>query len=285
MALSFLKKRSQEQEMTFIDHLEELRWHIVRSLLAIMVGAIFIFVKMDWFFDRIIMGPIQKDFVSYSALCRFSNWIGAGDALCMPAVDTELQATTFGSQFISSITIAFVGGFIIAFPYIFWEVWRFIRPALTPRELKNTRGAIFWVSFFFFSGAAFGYFLLAPFTFSFLSNYQLGTTDMLITRPMLSDYIDNLMNITLGTGIAFQLPVVAFVMTRIGLITPMFLRTYRKYAYVAMLVIAAVITPSPDWMSQMIVCIPLIVLYEISIQISKKVHLAEEKKLAEFDKG
>ena len=285
MALSFLKKRSQDQEMSFIDHLEELRWHIVRSLIAVMVGAILIFIKMDWFFDTIILGPIRKDFISYSALCRFSHWAKMGDALCMPPVDTELQATTFGSQFISSITIAFVGGFIIAFPYIFWEFWKFIKPALTPREVKNTSGAIFWVSFFFFSGAAFGYFLLAPFTFSFLSNYQLGTTDMLITRPMLSDYVDNLVNISLGAGIAFQLPVIAFVMTRIGLITPMFLRTYRKYAYVAILVVAAIITPSPDWMSQMIVCIPLIILYELSIVISKRVYLKEEKKMKEFDQS
>ncbi len=283
MALSFLKKRSQDQEMSFIDHLEELRWHIVRSLIAIIVIGILIFINMDWFFDQIILGPIQKDFVSYTGLCRFSHWIGAGDALCLPVLDTELQATTFGSQFISSISIAFMGGFIIAFPYVFWEFWRFIKPALTPRETKNTQGAIFFVSFFFFLGAAFGYFLLAPFTFSFLGNYQLGTSGILETRPMLSDYIDNLMNITLGAGVSFQLPVVAYVLTRIGLITPNFLKTYRKYAFVAILVVAAVITPSPDWMSQMLVCIPLVLLYELSIVISKRVFLQEEKKLASFD--
>jgi sec-independent protein translocase protein TatC len=282
MALSFLNKRSQDKEMTFIDHLEELRWHIMRSLLAVIVIAIAIFVNMDWFFDTIILGPIRKDFVSYAGLCRFSEWVGLGDTLCMPPVETKLQATTFGSQFISSITIAFVSGIVVAFPYIFWEFWRFIKPALTPRELKNTRGAIFFVSFFFFTGAAFGYFLLAPFTFSFLANYHLGTANILETRPMLSDYVDNLVNITLGAGIAFQLPVVAYVMTRIGLITPNFLKTYRKYAYVAILVVAAIITPSPDWMSQLIVCIPLILLYELSIVISRRVFLAEEKRMKEF---
>jgi sec-independent protein translocase protein TatC len=201
----------------------------------------------------------------------------------MPAINTHLQATTFGSQFISSITIAFVGGFIIGFPYVFWEFWKFVKPALTPRELKNTRGAIFWVSFFFFLGAAFGYFLLAPFTFSFLANYQLGQSGILETRPMLSDYVDNLINITLGAGIAFQLPVVAYVMTRIGLITPQFLKTYRKYAFVAILVVAAIITPSPDWMSQMIVCVPLVLLYELSIVISKRVFLEEERKMKEWE--
>jgi sec-independent protein translocase protein TatC len=283
MALSFLNKRAQNEEMSFIDHLEELRWHIVRSLLAVIIAAILIFIKMDWFFDTIILGPIRKDFVSYTGLCRFSHWVGIGDSLCMPAVNVPLQATTFGSQFISSITIAFVGGFIIAFPYIFWEVWKFIKPALTPRELKNTRGSILFVSFFFFIGAAFGYFLLAPFTFSFLGNYHLGTSGILETRPMLSDYIDNLIDITIGSALSFQLPVVAFVMTKIGLITPAFPKTYRKYAFVVILVVAAIITPSPDWMSQLIVCVPLILLYELSIIISKRVYVAQEKRMNETD--
>jgi sec-independent protein translocase protein TatC len=278
MALSFLNKRSQDREMSFVDHLEELRWHIVRSLIAILVIAIVIFINMDVFFDTVIMGPIRPNFISYSALCQFSQWAGMGDTLCMPAVHTKLQATTFGSQFISSISIAFISGFIIAFPYVFWEFWRFIKPALTVREVQSTRFAIFFVSFFFFAGAAFGYYLLAPFTFSFLGNYKLGTMQMLETRPMLSDYIDNLVNITLGAAIAFQLPVVTYVLTRIGLITPSFLKTYRKYAFVAILIVAAIITPSPDWMSQMLVCVPLVILYEISIVISKRVYNQEEAK-------
>jgi sec-independent protein translocase protein TatC len=135
------------------------------------------------------------------------------------------------------------------------------------------------VSFFFFTGAAFGYYLLAPFTFSFLGNYQLGHLHMLETRPMLSDYVDNLVNITLGAAIAFQLPVVAYVLTRIGLITPAFLKTYRKYAFVAILIVAAIITPSPDWMSQLIVTVPLVILYELSIIISKRVYVIEEAKM------
>lgn len=265
--------------MSFVDHLEELRWHIVRSLLAVLVVAIVIFLKMDWFFDTIILGPIRPDFVSYNQLCRFSHWAGLGDSLCVPITQTKLQATTFGSQFISSISIAFVSGFIIAFPYVFWEFWRFLSPALTSREKSTTRFAIIFVSIFFFLGAAFGYYLLAPFTFSFLGNYKLGTMEMLETRPMLSDYVDNLVNITLGAAIAFQLPVVAYVLTRIGLITPMFLKTYRKYAYVAILIIAAIITPSPDWMSQLIVCIPLVILYELSIIISKRIYKEEEAKM------
>ncbi|MBO9571732.1 MAG: twin-arginine translocase subunit TatC [Chitinophagaceae bacterium] len=279
MALSFLNKRAQDKEMNFVDHLEELRWHIVRSLIAVLIAAIVIFVNMNFFFDTIIMGPLRPDFVSYEGLCRFSHWAGLGDSLCVPAAHLELQSTTFGSQFMSSITIAFVSGFIIAFPYIFWEFWRFIKPALTQKELSSTRFSILFVSFFFFTGAAFGYYLLAPFTFSFLGNYRLGAMNMVETRPMLSDYIDNLVDITLGSAIAFQLPVVAYVLTRIGLVTPSFLKTYRKYAYVAILIIAAIITPSPDWMSQLIVCIPLIMLYEFSIFLSKRVYAIEQAKM------
>ena len=282
MALSFFKKRADQREMTFVDHLEELRWHIMRSLLAVVIGAITIFVFIDWIYDHVITGPLQHNFISYVVLCKFSHWIGAGDALCLPPAKVELQAITFGAQFMSSLTIAFIGGIIAAFPYIFWEFWRFVKPALSDKEIRTTRGAIFFVSFFFFTGAAFGYFLLAPFTFSFLANYQLGQSGVLVTKPTLTDYIDNLVNITLGAAIAFQLPVVAYVLTRIGIITPAFLRTYRKYAYVAILVIAAIITPSPDWMSQLIVCVPLVILYEFSIGISKRVIRQQEKKDKEF---
>ena len=202
-------------------------------------------------------------------------------SLCMPGIDVKLQTTTFSSQFISSISIAFIGGFIVAFPYVFWEFWRFLKPALSPKELKSTRGAIFWVSFFFLLGIAFGYFLLAPFTFSFLANYKLGAMGLLETRPTLDDYIDNMVDILIGAGLAFQLPMVSFVLTRIGLITPAFLRTYRKYAYVAILVVAAIITPSPDWMSQTIVALPLILLYELSIRISVRVMKQRAKRDAE----
>lgn len=178
--------------------------------------------------------------------------------------------------------MAFVGGMIVAFPYIFWEFWKFIRPALKDNELKNTRFAIFWVSFFFFCGAAFGFFLLGPFTFNFLASFQLGKTGLLVTRPTLSDYMDNLTNIILGCGIAFELPVLAFILTKIGLITPKLLKTSRKYAIVIILVVAAVITPSPDWMSQMIVFTPLWILYELSIIIASRVYKEELKKEQEW---
>ncbi|HLD54009.1 MAG TPA: twin-arginine translocase subunit TatC [Sediminibacterium sp.] len=277
MALFNRKATADKEEMSFIDHLEELRGHIIRSVISILVMALVIFIYRNWIFDNIIVGPINKDFVSYKALCDFSHWLKIGDALCMPPVEVTMQSTTFGGQFLSTISMAIVGGIIMAFPYIFWEFWRFVKPALKEKEVKNTRFIIFWVSFFFFCGAAFGYFLLGPFTFNFLAGFQLGTENMIVTRPTFSDYLDNLTNIILGCGLAFELPVLAYILTQIGIITPSFLRATRKYAVVIILIVAAFITPSPDWMSQLIVFIPLFLLYELSILVSARVFKKLEK--------
>lgn len=263
--------------MTFIDHLEELRSHIIHCVLAILVMGGTIFYYRNWVFDNVIYGPLNPDFISYRVLCQFSHWAHMGQALCMPAVKVEMQSNTFGGQFLSSISMALIGGIVVAFPFIFWEFWRFVRPALKEKEVKNTRFVIFWVSFFFFTGAAFGYFLLGPFTFNFLGGFQLGTKGFITTRPTLADYIDNLTNIILGCGLAFELPVLAFILTKIGLITPSFLKRTRKYAIVVILILAAFITPSPDWMSQMIVFTPLWLLYELSIIVSSRVSKEKEK--------
>ncbi|WP_439505095.1 twin-arginine translocase subunit TatC [Sediminibacterium sp.] len=277
MALFNRTTSGEKEEMSFIDHLEELRGHIIRSVLSILVMALIIFIYRKWIFENIIRGPVNKDFVSYKALCDFSHWLGIGESLCMPPVDVLMQSTKFSGQFVSAVSMAVVGGIILAFPYIFWEFWRFVKPALKEKEVKNTRFIIFWVSFFFFCGAAFGYFLLAPFTFNFLAGFQLGTENMIVTIPTFSDYLDNLTNIILGCGLAFELPVLAYILTQIGIITPSFLRATRKYAVVIILIVAAFITPSPDWISQLIVFIPLFLLYELSILVSARVFKKLEK--------
>lgn len=277
---NFRKKKGSTEtaEMTFIDHLDALRMHIIRSVLVIFITSIVIFIYRNWVFDNIITGPINPNFITYRALYKISHWLGMGDGLTLPPVQVNMQTTSFGGQFLGSITLAFTMGAIVSAPYVFWELWRFIKPALTPKELKNTRFAIFWVSFFFFLGAAFGFFLLGPYTFNFLANFKLGTLSMLETRPTLTDYLENLTNIILGCGLAFELPVVTFVLTRIGLLTPMFMRRSRRYAIVILLTIAAFITPSPDWMSMMIVFVPLMSLYELSILVAAKVYKDEQKK-------
>ncbi|MEO6327722.1 MAG: twin-arginine translocase subunit TatC [Ginsengibacter sp.] len=285
---SFFKKiRGKEDEvnaeMSFIDHLEVLRWHIVRSAIVLVIAAILIFIYIDWIFDHVIYAPARQDFITYSALCNLGHKLHLGNTLCMPPVKIPLLINTIGGSFTSAINICFMGGLIVGFPYLFWEVWRFIKPALSAKELKYSRGSIGWVSLCFFTGAAFGYYLLAPFTFNFLATFKLGTLGAQTYLPSLEDYIDTLVNVIIGCGIAFELPVMAYVLSRIGLITPQFLKTYRKYAYVIILIVSAVITPSPDWTSQTIVAIPLVILYEVSIFISARVAKQQMLKDKEWD--
>lgn len=269
--------------MSFLDHLEVLRWHIVRSAAVLLVVAIFVFVYIDWVFDNIIYAPARSSFITYRGLCNFGHFLHIGDSLCMPPVDITLLGSTVSGPFMSAISISFMSAIIIAFPYLFWELWRFVKPALSSKELSYARGSIWWVSLCFFMGAAFGYYLLAPFTFNFLANFQLGTLGVYKYLPTLDDFIETLTDIILGCGIAFELPVLAYVLSKLGIITPQFLKSYRKYAYVIILIVAAVITPSPDWTSQAIVSVPLIILYEISIYISKKVDRQRVKAEAEWD--
>jgi sec-independent protein translocase protein TatC len=284
---AFFKKirgaETEGAEMSFIDHLEVLRWHLFRSAIVLIVVAIGVFFYVDWIFDNIIFAPAKKDFITYSGLCNLSHNLHLGDALCMPPVDIQLLGTTVSGPFMSAISISFMGAIIIAFPYLLWELWRFVKPALSSREINYAKGSIGWVSLCFFTGAAFGYYLLAPFTFNFLANFQLGKLGVYKYMPTLDDYIDTLTSLILGCGIAFELPVLAYVLSKLGLITPAFLKNYRKYAFVVILIVAAVITPSPDWTSQTIVAVPLIILYEISILISKRVDKQRIKAEAEWD--
>lgn len=266
--------------MTFFDHIEELRWHLIRSIIAWLVAAIAIFIYIDWIYDNIILAPASENFITYGALCRFGQWLHLGNNFCMPPVKIDFQVTTVNGTFTSAITIAMIGGIIAAFPYIFWELWLFIKPALSPKERKYGRGSIFWVSLCFFSGAAFGYYLLAPFTFNFLASFTLGKIGMIQYRPALDNYIDSLTNLMLGCGIAFELPVLSYVLAKIGIISGSFLKTHFKYAFVIILVVAAIITPSPDWTSQLLVAIPLLLLYWISILLTlgvEKRRIREEK--------
>lgn len=278
---SFRSKYDEESaEMSFADHLEALRWHLVRAVIAWLLATIFTFVFIDWIFDHIIYAPAHSDFITYRVLCDFSHWAGLGESLCMPPVEIKLQGNTISGPFMSAISIAMIGGLIIAFPVLFWELWKFVKPALSPKEIQYSRGSIFWVTFCFLLGGSFGYFLLAPFTFNFLANFTLGTTGAYTYIPTLDDYISTINNIILGCGLAFELPVLTYVLAKIGIITGTFLKSTRRYSFVIILVLAAIITPSPDWTSQAIVAIPLLLLMEISILIASRIErqkIKEEK--------
>ncbi len=278
----FLKRLSGKEapkkfEMNFFDHIEDLRWHLVRSVVAWLVGATCIFIYIDFVYDHIILAPARQDFFTYGALCRFGEWLHLGNAFCMPAVKIDFQVTEVNGTFTSAINIAMIGGIIAAFPYIFWELWRFVKPALSPKERKYGVTSIFWVSLFFFTGAAFGYYLLAPFTFNFLASFTLGKSGMIVYRPSVNDYVDSLTNLILGCGIAFELPVLCFVLAKMGIVTGTLLKKYFKFAFVIILVVAAIITPSPDWTSQFLVAIPLLFLYWISIILASRVEKQRKK--------
>ena len=280
MALSLFrrgKKNNEERaEMSFIEHLEVLRGHLFRSALAIAAGAIVFIVYNTFFVREVLMGPTHADFPTYKWLCKVGHAIGLGDNMCMKDIGLKMQSTSVSGQFSMYFTLIFVGGIIVAFPYIFWEFWRFIKPALTKKELSKTRGVIFWVSFLFFLGITFGYFIIAPYTVNFFANFQLD--DNIENRWTITSYIDTLVPLILGTGLAFQLPLVMFFLAKVGLMSPDFLRRNRKYAIVIILILAGIITP-PDVISQIICTIPLMLLYEISIWLTARVE--KEKALEE----
>jgi sec-independent protein translocase protein TatC len=279
--LDFLNRRNKSTaaEMSFIDHLEELRWHIIRAVIAILIGAVGVFVYVREIVDKILLAPAHDNFVTYKWLCQAGHFFGLGNTLCMAGTKVSFISTAMTGQFISSFTVAFVGGFIVAFPYVFWEFWRFVRPALNPKELKKTRGVIFWVSFLFFLGVAFGYYVLTPFMVNFYFSYSLSP--LIEIKPTFSDYVENLIYTTVGIGILFQMPLLVMVLTRIGIVTAKFLRRYRRHAFIIILIAAAIITPSTDPFSLTLVTIPLYALYEASIIIASRINKARLKEEAE----
>lgn len=278
--LDFFEKRSKDTqaEMSFIDHLEELRWHIIRSVIAIAVGAVIVMLFANDVVDGVLMAPTRADFVSARWLCNMGHSIGIGDALCFKPVDAKFLENTMTGQFISYFTLGFIGGFVVAFPYIFWEFWRFVKPALSENELRRTRGVIFWVTLLFFTGVAFGYFILTPFMVNFYFNFKLSS--QIVIMPSFSDYLENLIYTTVGIGVLFQMPLLVMVLTRIGIVTARFLKKYRRHAFVIILIAAAIITPSTDPFSLTIVTIPLYALYEASILIAARINRRQEREQA-----
>ncbi len=263
MATIALKR--EEQEMSFVSHLEALRWHVVRALIAVIVFTILAFILAPWIFEHIIFAPARVDFPTFKLLCSLGDLIGS-DSLCIGSIDFKLQSRNMTGQFTMHIVASFIIGLIIAFPYVVWEFWRFIRPALYQHERKYSRGAVASVCLLFFTGVLFGFYVLAPIMISFLANYQIS--DMIVNEFDITSYVSTVVGVVLGMGLLFQLPVLVYFLTNIGIVTPVQLRSYRKHSVVTILILGAIITPSSDPLSQMLVAVPLYLLYEISIMIS-----------------
>jgi sec-independent protein translocase protein TatC len=253
-----------EKEMSFLDHLEELRWHVVRSVVAIMVFMIAAFVLTPWIFQNIIFAPAHVEFITFKWLCQLGHFTGSVDALCVKDIPFKVQSRYMTGQFTMQFMSAFVIGLIIAFPYVVWELWSFVRPGLHKRERNGSKGAVAAVSFLFALGISFGYFILCPLMVWVFSSYSISPE---ITNEFdITSYVQTIVALTFGSGLLFQLPVVVFFLAKIGILTPQFMRTYRKHAVIVILIVAAIITP-PDPLSQTIISIPLYLLYEISIFI------------------
>lgn len=275
----------QEKEMSFLDHLEVLRWHLMRSVLAVLVLSVVAFIYKDIIFDHIIFAPKDPDFISNRLFCKAGGWINfllepVGMAidplmLCINQNSVELYNINLSGQFTTHIQISLLTGIIAAFPYVFYELWRFIRPALYDKEARHSRGAILYTTGLFALGVSFGYYLVMPLTIHFFTGYQISS--QVANEINLSSYISSFSSVVFSSGVVFELPVLIYFFSKIGLVSSAFLKRYRKHAIIVLLTISAIITP-PDVFSQILVGLPLWLLYEASITIAKRV---ERKKALE----
>ncbi len=264
----------QQNDMSFLNHLEVLRWTLVRSSLAVFAFGIIAFLMKNFIFNSILLAPKDPSFVTYRFLCSVSQSFGT-NGLCIDEIPFIVQSRTMAGQFSAHIWTSITFGFIMAFPYIVYEVWKFLKPALYEKERKNAKSFIIITSLLFFTGILFGYFVITPLSINFLGSYRVA--DEVKNNFDLSSYTGLLKASCLSAGFIFELPIVIYFLTKMGLVTPEFLKKYRKYALVLVLILAAIITP-PDIISQVIVAIPMIVLYEVSIKISRYIIKKEEKK-------
>lgn len=269
------KKRNPGKDMSFLDHLEDLRWHLIRATLSIVIVATLAFIFKDFIFDTIIFGPKSADFVTYKILCDITRYIGIAEAFCFEELPFTIQSRTMAGQFSAHIWTSVAAGFVIAFPYVIYEFWKFVKPGMKDNERSSARGFIFFSSLLFFIGVLFGYYVVSPLSINFLGSYQVSS--QVLNEFDLSSYIGLVRTSVLASGLIFELPILIYLLTKAGLVTPEFLKKQRKINVVIVLVISGIITP-PDVASQIIVAIPIIVLYEISIFISKMVVKRDKKK-------
>lgn len=254
---------ADEKEMSFLEHLESLRWHILRAVASIFVFGVVAFVYKDFFLGEVIFGMTKPSFLTYRLLCQLS------EATCIDKLNFKLISITMTGQFMMHMTYSIVMGFILSFPYVFWELWRFVKPALYENEQNAANGATFFVSLLFALGVLFGYYMVAPLAVNFLVNYQLDPS--IENQIDVSSYVSTVVMMVLACGIMFQLPMVVYVLSKVGLLTPDMMRAYRRHAIMVILIVSAFITPSPDMISQLLVAIPVYLLYEGSVFISASV--------------
>ena len=274
------KANTEKSEMTFVEHLDALRVHLLRCAIATAIGSVFIAIYNDFIIQRILLGPTRPDFPTYTYLCKLSNYFGFGNKFCMKEIHLEMQSNTITGQFDVYLDVIVIGGFVLAFPYVLWQFWKFVKPALNNNELNNSKGVIFWVSLLFFIGIMFGYFVLSPYTVNFFANFSLD--EKIKNIPTISSYFNTVLPLTLGCGLAFQLPLILYFLAKIGIVSASSLKAFRKYAILVIVVITGIITP-PDMFSQIICSIPLVILYEVGIIMCRRVEKKQIKKELEWE--
>ncbi|MEL1243388.1 twin-arginine translocase subunit TatC [Flavobacterium sp. DGU11] len=268
------KNKKEAGEMSFLDHLEELRWMLVRSTVAILVGACVAFTFSDFIFDEIIFAPKKGDFITYRFFCDLANKYDLDKSFCIKELPFTIQSRAMDGEFSTDIWTAITAGFIVAFPYILWLLWRFISPALYDKEKRYAISFMISTSILFFLGVLFGHYIITPLSLNFLGNYKIS--DVVDKNVDLASYISLVKTNAISCGLVFELPIIIYFLAKLGLVTAVFLRKYRRYAYVIILILAAIVTP-PDVVSQMIVTIPLIILFEVSIFIAGRINKKKEK--------
>ena len=273
----FSDKFNSSGEMSFLGHLEALRWHLFRAVIAVMTMAIVLFFFKEFLFDGVLLAPKSPNFLTYKVLCSFGNKLNLGDDFCITVIPFTLISTDISAQFTTHMWVAFIAGLVVSFPYVVWEIWRFIKPALSTKEKNYARGIVFYTSFLFMLGILFGYYIITPMTVNFLGNYQVS--EQVKNTITLDSFISIVTTMTLITGIVFELPIVVYFLSKVGILTPTFMRTYRRHAVVVILILAAVITPTSDATTLVMVALPLYVLYEISILVSAYVLKEKNKNL------
>jgi sec-independent protein translocase protein TatC len=274
--------KKSENEMSFLEHLEVLRWHIIRALLAVLLVAILAFIFKDVVFDKIILAPKTPEFLTNRLLCEFGHLIKV-PRLCINSRPLEIISIKMAGQFSMHIMVSLIAGFVVAFPYVFFEFWRFIVPALYSKEKRHARGAVFYSSALFLIGVTFGYFVIVPLSVQFLGSYRVS--EQVSNQINLISYVSTIASVVLASGIVFELPILMYFLTKAGLVTPKFLKKYRRHSLIVILALAAIITP-PDIFSMILVSLPLIGLYEAGIGISKRIvrKRAMKEKLDESEK-
>lgn len=274
------KEKDKEKEMSFWEHLEELRWHIVRSVLAVLVLSVIAFLNRHFVFDYLLLAPSKSDFFTNQMLCALGEYLSI-ESICLQTLDLQIININMSGQFLTHMYISFIAGLIMAFPFVLNEAWRFIRPALNPGEARHSGGAVIVSSLLFFLGVLFSYFVIVPLTINFFGTYQVSQA--VTNQISLQSYIGTVVSVVFAVGVVFELPIIIYFLTKVGLISPAFMRKNRKYMLVILLTISAIITP-PDVFSQILVCIPLMGLYELSILVSSRIYRKQQRKEKELSR-